>query len=825
MKKSLFLALLFLCAFSRSVAQEQAGAAKVKISGKIVDKTSKQPLEYATVTVTNPQTAKTVAGGITDNTGSYSVDVTPGTYDIKLEFISFKAQEIKGKSVTANTNLGTTALAEDAAQLDEVVVRAEATTVQIKLDKKVYNVGQDLIVKGGTVSDVLDNIPSVQVDVEGNVTLRGNDNVRILIDGRPSNAINITDALRLIPADAIEKVEVITNPSARYDAEGGGGILNIILKKGKNLGVNGTVMVSAGDPENTGVSGTFNLKSKQANIFGTMGYNKRNGPGNTEINQENFDTSGNLLSYIEERRNNQRRSEGFNGNIGVEMYLGETASWTNTLSLRTNHGGNPEDVRYKIWSLADGFSETQRYNALSNRSNNVEYSTNFVKNFNKDGHKLTVDASFSKNLDYDMSNIYGTQFQPTYAFVSSEKTLNDQTQNRSFIQADYVRPMGKNTQFEAGFKGTYAKLLTIYEVSEDPLGDGNFVINDGFTNTLEYKENITAAYVNFGSKIGKFSYLAGLRYENSNIHINQMTSQDFNLKKYSNLFPSLFLNYEIADNNNLTLSYSKRINRPRDRFINPFSSYSSNINLFFGNPDLDPTLVDAYDLGYIKKWNKVTLSTSLYHNRRKDAFTFVRYESGNFVNNNPVIINTPFNLASSYNTGFEFTLNYTPFKWWRMNGNFNFYNAETGGDFTYTKADGTLETIDFDNSATTWTARASTKFNLPYKVDLQINGNYDGEQKTAQGRNRANSSMNLALSKDILKDKATISVNVNDVFNSRKRISDVDLPTVNSFSAMQWRQRQITATFTYRFNKQKNEREKQPKRMNDDGGAQDDFQG
>ena len=229
MKKLTSTITLLLFCFSL-LGYAQPGKAKLKVTGKVIEKNSKQPLEYATITLKNTTNPKMIAGGVTNNKGEFTIDVSSGTYDIIVEFISFKSTTIKEKNITENLSLGTIGLAEDAAQLNEVVVRAEKTTVEIKLDKKVYNVGSDLMVKGGTVSDVLDNIPSVSVDAEGTVSLRGNENVRILIDGRPSNAINITEALRLIPADAIEKVEVVTNPSARYDAEGGGGLLNIILK-------------------------------------------------------------------------------------------------------------------------------------------------------------------------------------------------------------------------------------------------------------------------------------------------------------------------------------------------------------------------------------------------------------------------------------------------------------------------------------------------------------------------------------------------------------------------------------------------------------------
>lgn len=824
MKKShLLSSVCFLLISITLFAQNRPDSKKIKITGTITEKVSKQPLEYATITLINTKNPKGITGGITNAKGEFDVDVTPGTYTIKAEFISFKSTEIKDKNLLENTNLGTIALDEDATQLNQVEVRAEKSTVEIKLDKKVYNVGQDLMVKGGTVSDVLDNIPSVSVDVEGNVSLRGNDNVRILIDGKPSNAINIADALRLIPADAIDKVEVITNPSARYDAEGGGGILNIILKRGKNLGVNGTFIASAGSPENTGLSTNFNLKSEQSNLFTTIGYNKNNSPGNTKINQENYDSNRNLESYIEERRNNNRKREGVNGNFGIELFLDKTSSWTNTLSFRKNNGGNPENIIYNNYLTNEAFLQTQRFSDLDRSSQDVEYSTNYIKKFKKDGHKFTIDASFSQNNDLENSTIFGAQILPVNSFISSERTKSVQKQGRNLVQTDYVLPLEKNSQFEAGFRGNYSTLISDYKVEEDILGDNNFTINTNFTNILEYKENVSALYSQFGSKINKFSYLLGLRFEDSKIVINQLATQDFNTKKYNNFFPSAFLTYEIKDGSSVSLSYSKRITRPRDRFINPFSSISSNTNLFQGNPDLNPALSDAFDLGFLQKWNKVTLNTSLYYNKTSGSFQVVRIESGRFVGDNPVIINTPFNLATDNKIGFEFTLNYSPYKWWKLNGNFNYFNNKTDGTYTYTKASNEVATIDFNNQSSTWFTRLTSKFNLPYKVDFQVNGTYNAPQKVAQGINKGNASANLALSKDVLKDKGTVTFNINDVFNSRKRISDLSLPTVQSYSEMQWRQRQFTISFTYRFNKAKTEREKNQKRENDNGG--EDFQG
>jgi outer membrane receptor protein involved in Fe transport len=792
--------------------------AKLKITGRVIEKTSRQPLEYATITLRLPNNPKAVTGGITNNKGEFSVDVAAGTYDITIEFISFKATEIKGRSFESNTNLGTIPLNEDAAQLSEVVVRAEKTTVEIKLDKKVFNVGNDLMVKGGTVSDVLSNIPSVSVDVEGNVSLRGNENVKILIDGKPSNAINISEALRIIPADAIDKVEVITNPSARYDAEGGGGILNIVLKKGKNQGFNGTFIATGGIPENNGLSANVNYKTKNVSLFTTQGYSFRSNPGNMINKTTYFNTDNSIRNFIMEPRENDRFGKGYNGNFGIELALDPSTSWTNTINYRNNNGNNTDTVFQNYYTASNQYDYTKnRINKEDGDSENIEYTTNFTKNFKKEGHKFSIDGSISSNDDTNIAVV--TETGTNTNTTKLDNTINNQKQDRILVQSDYVLPLGKGSQFEAGYRGNFSKLVTDYQVKNDG------IINPNFTNTLEYIEKVNALYTQYGFKQNKVSVLLGMRYEDSNIEINQLATNSFNTKKYGNFFPSAFFTYEISDKSSTSISYSKRIERPRGRMINPFSNLSSNINLFVGNPDLNPSMTDAIDFGYIKRWSKLTLSTSLYYNKTTDVFQFARRESGSFVNGTPIIITSPINIATEFRTGFEFTLNYSPYKWWKLNTNFNFFQSETEGDFVYTNFNNVVVTQNFDKTATSWFSRLTSKITLPSKIDWQTNLMYMGPQSNAQGRVLGNFSANLAFSKDVLKDKATITLNVNDVFNGRKRIMETYLPGVLSSRAeMQWRVRQVTLSFTYRFNKAKNEREKQPKRMNDGGGEME-FQG
>ncbi|HLP63056.1 TonB-dependent receptor domain-containing protein [Flavobacterium sp.] len=816
MKYFYLFSLSFLTLFSTTLfAQKPEGkpeAKKLIVTGKVIEKTTSQPLEYATITLFNTKANKITSGGITDANGEFKVEANPGTYDIKIEFISFKIVELKAKTIADNTNLGVISLEDNSQQLNEVVVRNEKTTVEIKLDKKVYNVGKDLMVKGGTVSDVLDNIPSVAVDVEGNVSLRGNENVRVLIDGKPSNAISIADALKLIPADAIDKVEVITNPSARYDAEGGGGLLNIILKKGRTSGLNGTFLLTTGYPDNHGVNATINYKGDDFNFFTTQGYNYRSNPGNSYVETDYLSGNASSPASIIENRDNDRLNKAYNGSYGLDWNLDKSLNWTNVVNYRKSSGDNQDNVVFDNFYTNSALNNTRtRTSFEGSESENIEFNSTLAKKFKKDGHKLNLDFQVSSNQDLNIADIYDSTY-------GNDKTNNDQSQSRRLVQLDYVLPVGKDSQFEAGYRGDFTNQNTNVVVFEDG------ALNDNFTNQLEYKEKVNALYTQYGFKVKKFSFLFGARWEDSNIDVNQIKTRDFNNKKYDNFFPSAFVTYEIKEKTNVSFSYSKRINRPRGRQLNPFSNYSSNINIFQGNPDLNPALTDAFDIGFLKSWEKITLSTSAYFNHTEDVFQFVRRESGAFVNGIPVILSSPINLSTEDRAGFEFTLNYTPYKWWRLNSNFNFYSVVNKGNYTYVNFNNEEVTQNFDNKATTWTTRLTSKITLPGKIDWQTNMNYDGDQKMAQGKRIGVFAMNLAFSKDILKDKGTLAFNVSDVFNSRKRIMETLIPgSISSYAEMQWRERQFTLSFTYRFNKPKNEREKPKRPMQDNDGGGGDF--
>lgn len=799
----------------------------ISITGKVIDQETNTPLEYATLVLQSVRNPEKVTGGITDINGVFNVETPPGRFNIRVEYLSYKTYELNDQVIRQSKDLGIITLTLDVEQLQAVEVVGERTTVELRLDKKVYNVGSDLTVKGGSVTDVLDNVPSVTVDVEGNISLRGNESVRILINGKPSALSGLSpDALQQLPAEAIEKVEVITNPSARYDAEGTAGILNIILKQSKTAGLNGSFNVFAGYPERFGGNVSLNLRRDKFNIFTNTSYRYRSGPGNAVFEQENFNADGTTASFQDEYRDYQRQSDGFNTNIGFEYFIDETSSITNSFVYRQSEGDDTTDIDFfNFDAVRNPTIERNRFTNELEDEEDIQYSLNYQKKFNDNGHELKIDYQYSTGSELENSIINEVILGNTNN-LDTEQTINDESQKNQLVQADYVLPFGKDNQaqLELGYRGTFNNFNTDFDFGI--LANGILDSNPDFSNELNYKEYVNALYTQLGSKFGKWNVLGGLRMEDSDIGIELVNTNELTTKKYTNWFPSLFLGYEFSEKEQVTLSYSKRLRRPRSRFINPFPSRSSNTNLFQGNPDLDPTYTDAYDFGYLKRWDKISFTTSAYFNRSTGVFQFITQETGDFVTlenpsdpGNPVVVpvqaRTPINLATDKRYGMEFTTTYTPKRNWRLTWNLNVFQQQLRGDYSYVNFQNEEITQNFDADNFTWFSRLSAKLPLPWKIDFQTNTFYRGPSQNAQSKNKGILSTNLAFSKDVIKDKATLSLNVSDLFNSRKRRSETRTDNVFTYSEFQWRQRQVTLSFLYRFNEQKNQRQQRGERGGD----------
>ena len=785
------------------------------VTGNVVDKSANIPLEYATISFQSIRNPQQLTGGITGTDGTFSIEVPAGKYKVTIEYISFAPFVIEEQLIREDVSLGTVTLDFAADSLDEVVIRAETTQVDIRLDKKIYNVGKDLLVRGGSVSDVLDNVPSVSVDVEGNVSLRGNDNVRILINGKPSGLVGISgsEGLRQIPSDAIDRVEVITSPSARYDAEGTGGILNIILKKDKLVGFNGSINVTAGDPENNTVSASLNYRTKDVNLFTNTGYSRRGSEGYGLDRRESFNEDL-PFRFVDEDRDFERLRKSFNTNLGIEWFVNETSSITNSFFYRNSDNGSDNvTISNRYADSRDALTNASaRFDNETEDDVTYQYSFNYVKNFSEDGHKLTFDFQLEDSSEDEFSNITDTDTFPTETVTDREQVRTIEDQGELLLQPDYVWPIDENTQIEAGFRGTFKDTKTDYTVAAID-ANNMFVRNDSLSNILNYGENVTAVYSQYGKKINKFSLLFGLRLENTQITIDQETTGDLNKKKYTSLFPTVNLGYELTEKSSMTLGYNRRIRRPRGRFLNPFPSRSSEANIFQGNPDLDPVFSNGADLGYLHRWKGFTLNTSVYYTRSTDVFEFISEDTGQVTNNGDAVVRRfPVNLSSEDRYGFELTLMYKPAKWWTLNSDFNLYRQMTDGDF-----DGQ----DFGSEITSYFLRLNSKVTLPYEIDFQTRLFYSGPRNNAQSESEGVFSTNLAFSKDLFKEKATVSLNVSDLFNTRVRKTMTLTDTFASESEFQWRSRQITASFTYRFN-QKKQRQRGQRGGGDDDG---DFEG
>ncbi|MGB5499626.1 MAG: outer membrane beta-barrel family protein [Maribacter sp.] len=833
--KQLFLLLLTFSSFI-AIAQRPQGQRPepINITGIVIDQDTGQPLEYATLILQSLRNPDRVTGGITDALGKFNVQIVPGRYNVRVEYISYKTFTLEEQTFSTSTDLGTIKIGIDVEQLEGVEVIGERTTVELRLDKKIYNVGSDLTVKGGSVTDVLDNVPSVTVDVEGNISLRGNESVRILINGKPSALSGLsTEALQQLPAEAIEKVEVITNPSARYDAEGTAGILNIILKQNKTAGVNGNASINVGNPEIYGGNLSLNLRREKFNIFTNTSYRYRKGPGNALFEQENFNQDGSTASFQDEIRDYDRQQEGINTNFGFEYFIDSTSSITNTFIYRKSSGEDLTDIDFFNFDAQRVPTiQRNRFTTESENDEDIQYSVNYIKRFEKDGHQLTMDYQYSTGSELENSIIEEIIIGEN-SNLPTEQTINDESQIRQLVQMDYVLPFGKDnkSQFELGYRGTFNNFNTDFKFGI--LNNGVLDSDPNFSNELNYKEYVNSAYTQLGTKINKFNILGGLRMEASDIGIDLVNTNESSNKVYVDWFPSLFLGYEFTEEEQLIISYSRRLRRPRSRFINPFPSRSSNTNLFQGNPDLDPTYTNAFDLGYLRRWDKFTFNTSAYYNHSTGVFQFITQERGDFVEienpddpENPVIVpvqvRSPINLATEDRYGMEFTTSYVPKRNWRLSLNLNLFQRQLRGDYTYTNFIDEVVTQNFDFDNFTWFSRFSAKLPLPGTIDFQTNVFYRGPSENAQSRNKGILSTNMSFSKDIVKDKATLSLNIRDLFNSRKRRSETRTDNVFTYSEFQWRERQITLSFLYRFNEPQSRKNRNSER---NGGDDDEFEG
>ena len=807
-KLILFLNIFFTTIYLFSQSNNYNQTKEFIISGVISSLESEELLEYATITLLDPNDNNVITGGITDNLGRFSIPAQSGKYNILIEFISFKNLNLNNVDLNEDLNLGKIKLELDYESLGEVEIIAEETSVEIRLDKKIYTVGKDLTVRGGTGSDVLDNIPSVSTDIDGNILLRGNDAARILINGKPSRLVGINSSfIKELPADAIEKVEVITSPSARYEAEGSGGIINIILRKSKKLGFNGSISANTGNPKSNSISANINYRSGKINFFNSSSVYDRIRPGSSSGITEYFNGSE-PSTFFSEDRERERISDGYFINNGFEWYIDDKTSLLGSFFYNDYSSDNLESNTIRELDANSNILNTIIQNDYEDDvDNNREYNLNFEKKLDEDGQLITIDLQYENSKEWENSIIDENS-------IVNESVIENIQSESYLIRSDFVLPIGENRQFEAGIRIESEDDITDYKVFDNI--DNVFVEDLNQSNLFQYKEQISALYTQYGVKVDeKYSFLLGLRLENTLKNVNQLTIQDFTKIDDTGLFPTFNFGLEFGDDETLTFGYNRRIRRPWSRFINPFPTKISPILIWQGNPYLDPTYSNNLDLGYVKKYeSSFTVNTSAYFQKSTNSINTIIEETGEFANINgvdvPIVLRTPINLSTNERFGFELNLSYRKGRKWNINSNFNLFQN---------KVEGTYNDIVYDSENVSWSFRLNNKVTLPGKVDWQTRMNVRGPNETAVSKSDGDFSIDLAFSKELFKDNATLTLNIKDLLDQRGWRNETFNDNFYNDFEYRWSQRSTTLNFTYRFNQKKNQNRRQMRSGGfDDGG-------
>lgn len=786
-----FIALLLINFFSNELSAQSNG--KITVKGKVLDSLSASPLGFATVRIFDNSDKKLINGNISGENGEFSMELAPGTYYAEIDFMGYNSYKIAPFTLSKEHNshdLGVVRLSASISTLDEVVVQAEKTSMELSLDKKIFNVGKDLANAGGSANDILMNIPSVSVDPEGTVKLRGSDNVRILIDGKPSGLVSFKggSGLAQLQASMIERVEVITNPSARYEAEGMAGIINIVLKKERNQGFNGSFEVITGHPINYGGAANLNYRHKKINFFINYAIAYREQPGVGKQYQEVYDEG---LTKIT-KQSNEGYVMGFNNNIrgGLDYFFSEKSILTGSYLFRRSDAQRITNILYEdyINSTENLESYTTRRQDEDEIEPNSEYSLIYKRSFELKGHELTGEVKYLDN--WESSNQLFTQYRytPDDELDSSrvETSLNDESEKQFLVQVDYVRPIGKEGKFEAGVRTSFRNMANDYVVSAQN-DEGGFDPLPGLDNVFLYDENIHAVYGILGNKTNKISYQAGLRAEWTDVKTTLEETNETNPRQYANLFPSAHFTVDLPKENALQVSYGRRVRRPFYNDLSPFMTFSDSRNFFSGNPDLNPEFSNVYELGHIKYFEKGTITSSVYFRDTEGKIERIRSvdpETG-------WAVTQPENLNSEQAVGVELTSGYTPYKWWKLDFNFNFFHSEI---------DGSNIVDSYKTTTYSWFTRLTSRFTLPKNFDAQLRGNYEAPQKTAQGERKALYYLDLSMSKDVMKGRGTINFNILDVFNTRRMRTITEGADFYTAGDFQGRRRQINLTFTYRIN-------------------------
>jgi hypothetical protein len=732
------------------------------ITGKIIDASNNKPIEFTSVAVFNAIDSTLVTGGITGADGSFSLKNIPfGRYYLMANFMGYAKKSVSDLLISKESNqidLGTISLVLDTYNINEVEIVADQAHVEYRLDRKVINVSQDLNAATGSAADVLQNTPSVSVDVDGNVSLRGSDNFTVLIDGKPT-ALSGSDALQQIPASAIRNIEIITNPSAKFDPDGMAGIINIISKKNALLGLSGIFNTSVGTGDKYKGDFLLSYRTNRVNIYGGGNYRDETNAGDLFSVREFYKTDDNNSFVITDGYRNSNRT-GKEIKAGIDIYLNEY----NTLSVSGSVGNH--EFGYGGEQKLRNFDDILSYNDYSLSNNHsthggdyYELNLSYTKLFGSADHKLEFLAYLEnengkdgdKQIEYNTDEDYAfNSFDIPYSLRTSE--VGDDHEYR--FQADYTKPIGEDGKLEAGYQSRIDDSQESYLFENFDIASGDWLNNPTYSSGIDFFRNIQATYATYGNKIGLFQYQLGLRAEYTKRSVKILKNNDEFVIDRIDLFPTLHLSRAFKNNNQLMLSYSKRINRPRGWYLEPYENFMNSNTIRKGNADLQPEYMHSLDFSFQKTYGKSFISLESFYKKTNNKIE--RIQSVYDADNN-ISLMTFDNINSDNSLGLELMLNYNQLKWLELNASSTVYRYWM---------EGAIEGVDISRKSNNWDMRLNATFNFSSKTRMQIMNYFSGPSVTAQGDRDPMFYTSIALRQDFLDRKLSATLQVRDVWGS-----------------------------------------------------------
>jgi len=764
------------------------------IRGVLIEKGSGVALEYANVTLYNQKDSSLVSGGIADAGGRFRIgDIMPGTFYLEAKFIGYDRLTKKGITVDKDhfvVDLGTIELNPASENIAEVNVVTQAKPIAYEIDKKVIDPSQFPTAANGTAIDVLANSPSVSVDIEGNVSLRGSASFTVLVDGRPT-PFSAADALEQIPASIIRNIEIITNPSAKFDPDGNAGIININTKKTKLVGISG--IVNATGDSNGSLSGDFllNYKTGKFNFF--VGGNKADRKGGGIGENLNI-TYGNDTITTASFGENYRGFNSYSLKTGFDFYINDK----NTLSLSANLNG-----RSRGQGGTNDFSEistsgyslyTLTENSSDGDGKNMSFQLDYKKTFDRVGEELTAYLQYESGSDNEYT--FYERFLNDTEFYSGQKNWEIGDDNEVRFKLDYVLPITDKMKIETGYQARLDRSLEWNDVHWYTNANDNYEPSDtsSYYTDSEFSRDIHSLYATWSNAGKVVGYQLGLRTEYTDRSITYSGADEVYAINRWDLFPTIHLSFNITDKQQLTTSYTRRIQRPRGFFLEPFKTYEDAYSIRQGNPALEPEYIDSYELGYQLQLEKGFISTELYHRKTNNKIEQIRS-----VYSENVMLQTVTNIGSDYSTGLELMLNYRPTKWWMVNLMGNVYQYRINGEL-YGSA--------VNQSSTNWNSRLSNTFTITKTTKLQVDGMYNSPTTSAQGKRDGFAFANMAIRQDLFNNKLNITFSVRDVLNTAKYGFESKGSNFYSKSNFDMKSPIFSLSLSYKINNYKQQRAK-----------------